>query len=250
MISNFSLLPLLKTSPAFLDDIKLLILIPCRGTMREELAKWLSYVLITTPFLVAWDTHHGRPEDDARNGIVERFLQDSTRSTHLMMIDDDIIPPPNALQMVLHGKAIVSAVVFTWKDGEPLALLMKWDAEEEGYKQDKSAIEKLNSGERLVTVDATGTGCFVAKREVYENLITNHFRFQYDSRGRLICGEDFDFYQKVKKLGYSVWVDGAVICGHVGQINILEIQQTLINQQRRLTNENYKGNIEKTSNSD
>ena len=232
MISNLSLLPLLKASPVFRHDVKLLILIPCRGVLREELAKWLSYSLITTPFLVAWDTHHGRPEDDARNGIVERFLHDPTDYTHLMMIDDDIIPPPNALQMVLHGKAIVSAVVFTWKDGEPLALLMKWDEKEQGYKQDAEAIIKLNTGKRLVQVDASGTGCFVAKREVYENLVTNYFRFQYDNRGRIICGEDFDFYQKVKKIGYSVWVDGAVMCGHVGQIDILEIQRSLINIQK------------------
>lgn len=238
MISNLSLLPLLKTSPLFRHDIKLLILIPCRGTLREELAKWLCHTVITMPFLVTWDTHHGRPEDDARNGIVERFLQDTTQYTHLMMIDDDIIPPPNTWQMVLHGKAIVSAVVFTWKDGEPLALLMKWDEKEQGYKQDTGGIDKLNSGERLVQVDASGTGCFVAKREVYENLVTDYFRFQYDSRGRIVCGEDFDFYQKVKKIGYSVWIDGSILCGHVGQIDILEVQKLLL--KKRDTNENNK----------
>ena len=136
-----------------LSDVKLLILIPCRGTLQEGLVKWLWYAIPKSPFFVSWDTHHGRPEDDARNGMVQRFLSDPVGFTHLMMIDDDIIPPPNALDMVKHQKAIVSAVLYTWKDGAPLPLIMKYDEDGNGCKQDVEAIGRLNSGERLVKVE-------------------------------------------------------------------------------------------------
>lgn len=214
-----------------MKNVKLLILIPCRGTLVEGLVKWLWYAIPKAPFPVVWDTHHGRPEDDVRNGMVQRFLQDPAGYTHLMMIDDDVIPPPHALQMVLHDMPIVGATVFTWKDGEPLALLMKWDEEKQGYRQDNEAIEKLNSGEKLVEVDASGTGCFVVKRQVYENLVTNWFRYSYDLDGKITCGEDFSFCKRCKEIGYSVWVDGSVQCGHIGSIDIAEVQKLLVCRQ-------------------
>lgn len=208
-------------------DIRLMILIPCTGKMEDGLIKFLRHIERTAPFQLYWDTHYGRPVDDCRNGIVRRFLDDPARYTHLMQIDSDVIPPPNTLEMILHDKFIVSAVVLTWTDGLPLALLMKWDEAEQGYKQDKEAINQINSGERLVQIDASGAGCFVVKRAVYENMVTNWFRFQYSEQGNVIMGEDFVFYKKAKEMGYSVWVDGAIKCGHIGNINILEVQNAL-----------------------
>ena len=214
------------------NDIKLLILIPTRGTLQENLVKWLWYAIPNAPFLVNWDTIHGRPEDDVKNRMVERFLQDPIKYTHLMKIDDDIIPPQNTLEMVLHDKSIISAIVFTWKDDEPLALLMKWDEEEQGYKQDKDAILKLNNGERLVEVDASGGGCFICKREVYENLVTNWFRYEYDINGKVILGDDFHFFKHCKEIGYSIWIDGAIQCGHIGSVDIRKIQQLLVKDKK------------------
>lgn len=226
-----------------LSDTKLLILIPCRGTLQEGLVKWLWHALPKAPFLVEWDTFHGRPVDDARNGMVQRFLSDPARPTHLMMIDDDILPPPNALDMLNHQKPVVSAVLYTWTEGAPMPLIMKYDEEGDAFKQDVDAIGRLNKGERLVKVVTTGTGCFVAQREVYENLVTNWFRYEYNEAGRLIGGEDFAFFRKVSDLGYSVWIDGKVICGHVGSVDIAEVARLLVGGK----NENSKGNDKKAS---
>ena len=216
------------------SDIKLLILIPCRGDPKIGLVKWLWQAIPQAPFFAEWDTIEGRPEDDARNAAVQRFLAGDW--THLMMIDDDITPPAHALSMVSHDKPIVSATVFTWKDRQPLALIMKWDEEKQGFKQDTEAIARINSGERLIKVDASGTGCFVVKRQVYENLVSNWFRFQYNDQGRLTMGEDFSFYRRLSEIGYSVYVDGKVVCGHIGQVDIKEIQDFLAG---RNENENH-----------
>lgn len=223
------------------NDIQLLISIPSSGRKGEWLLmKWLWYTCMNAPFYIAWNTFEGRPEDDTRNGIVQHFLKNPTDNfsfrprpkqlhyTHLMMIDDDILPPPNTFEMVLHDKSVISTVVFTWREGAPLALIMKWDEENQGYRQDHDAINKLNQGERLVKVDASGTGCFVVKREVYENLVSNWFRFQYDETGRCSLSEDFYFYQRLREIGYSPWIDGAVVCGHIGSVNIQEIQNLLV----------------------
>lgn len=227
------------------NNIQLLILIPSSRAGHWDLIKWLWWTCQHAPFFVAWNTVTGRPEDDARNRIVQRFLQnprdvfsfwpvpEQLHYTHLMMIDDDILPPANAYEMALHDKAIVSAVVFTWQEGAPLALIMKWDEAEQGFKPDIESLQKLNNGERLVSTDASGTGCFCVRREVYENLVTNCFRHQYDDDGLVTLSEDFAFYKRVMDMGYKVWIDGAVKCGHVGQVNLLEIQNLLVRQQQK-----------------
>lgn len=211
-----------------LTDTKLLILIPSGRPPEWGLVKWLWHVIPKAPFSVTWDTFQGRPVDDARNGMVQRFLSDPASPTHLMMVDDDILPPPNALDMLSHQKPLISAVLYTWTEGAPLPLIMKYDEETDAYKQDVDAIGRLNAGEKLVKVDATGTGCFIAQREVYENLVTNWFRYEYDKAGRVIGGEDFTFFRKVADIGYSVWIDGKVICGHVGRVDIAEVARLLV----------------------
>jgi len=228
------------------NDSRLLILVLTTGDIKENLVKWLWYAVPSAPCMCVWDTVHGRPEDDTRNCAVQTFLADRRQFTHLMMIDYDIIPPPRLLDMILHQKSIVTPVLLTWKEEAPLALIMKWDEEEQGYKQDHKAIARMNQGDSLVEVDASGTGCVLVKREVYENLVSNWFRYQYDDVGRLKMGEDFSFYHRVRGLGYQVWIDGRFICGHIGQIDIREVQNTLARRQYK--DENSKDTTQEASN--
>lgn len=228
-----------------LNNIRVLILIPSSGKLADGLVKWLRYTEKHAPFYIDWDVHYGRPNDSARNGIVKRFLEDKRNFTHLWQVDDDNIPPLNAFQMALHDKSIVSGVVYIWKDGEPLALIMEWNEKEKGYKQCSKAIRKINNGERLVKVDTTGTGCFICKREVYENLVSNWFRYRYDDNGIMNEGQDFLFFKKCTDIGYSIWIDGQVQVGHVKNIDILDVQHTLIRHEQRIRkeyNENNKSN--------
>lgn len=228
-----------------MNDPKVLLLIPSSGVLADGLAKWCSWMVLNAPYYFEWDIHYGRPNDDARNGIVQRFLQSPKKFTHLWQIDDDIIPPLHAYQMVLHDKAIISASVLIWLKGEPLTLIMEWNNKEEGYKQDFDAITKINSGERLIKLKpqgVSGTGCFIVKREVYENLVTNWFRYGYDNNGQMITGQDFNFFKRCNEIGYSVWIDGGVQCGHFKRMDILEVQNTLIRQQQRIRREYDENN--------
>ena len=69
-------------------------------------------------------------------------------------------------------------------------------------------------------------------------MVTNWFRYEYDEAGKVISGEDFAFFGKVRDLGYSVWIDGQVICGHIGSVNIADVARLLTGGK----NENRKGN--------
>ncbi len=222
-----------------LQDTKVWILIPSSGKLVDDLVRWLRHTEKNAPFFVDWDVHYGRPNDSARNGIVKRFLEDERKFTHLWQIDDDCVPSPNAYQMVLHDKNIISGVVYIWKDGAPFALILEQDATGE-YKQDKEAIGKLNNGERLVQVDTTGTGCFIVKREVYENLVADWFRYGYNNIGIMDKGQDFVFFAKCGEIGYTTWIDGNVQVGHYKNINILEIQKTLMLHEQQIRKEYEK----------
>lgn len=236
------------------SDIQLLIMIPTNGRPAQwGLMKWLWWTCAQAPFYVAWDTFKGRPEDSARNGIVRHFLDNTPaislhpkprrlHYTHLLMVDDDILPPGNTHEMLFHGKSIVSGVVFTWRDNAPLALILKKD-NQGGYCQDVEAIHRMNTGERLVETDASGTGCFVVEREVYENLVTNWFRFKYDEDGKCVGGEDMHFYERVREIGYKVYIDSQVMCGHIGEVDYRQVQNLLVRGQQNEVNQSNNTEI-------
>jgi hypothetical protein len=223
-----------------MDDIRVLLLIPSGGAAIDGLNKWLWHTVHNAPFPIEWDYHYGRPIDEARNSAVHRYLTAPKPFSHLWQIDDDNIPPPNAYEMVMANKSIISGVVYIWRDGAPLALIMEWDEEAQGFRQDTDIIQRINDGERLVKIKpggAAGTGCFVVKREVYENLVGNWFRYQFDDSGRTTMGQDFHFYRRCNEIGYSVWLDGNVHVGHMKNLNILDVQKLLMEHERRIRRE-------------
>ena len=57
-----------------------------------------------------------RHHDHARNSLVAEFL--STDAEWLAMIDEDVCPPTHFLDLIKHGKDIVSAKVHCWINGE------------------------------------------------------------------------------------------------------------------------------------
>lgn len=57
-----------------------------------------------------------RFHDNARNNLVNEFL--ATDCEWLAMIDEDVCPPPQFLDLIKHNKSIVSAKVHCWINGE------------------------------------------------------------------------------------------------------------------------------------
>ena len=152
------------------------------------------------------------PVDEARNCIVEEFMNGEAKDcTHLLFIDADTIPPQDALYKLLsHDKDIVSGLTpiidYHDKDG---TFYRKWNCSDMNER-----LVKPNTG--LVPIKGAGGSCLLIKREVFEKLEKPYFRFLYkdDNNKPIIVSEDIYFITKAFGAGFQVYADTSVICKH------------------------------------
>lgn len=176
-------------------------------TNQEDLAVMIMFETFSAPI------------DHARNMIVKRFL--NTNCTHLMMIDDDIVPPANTLKQLLHhDKDIIAAVCPLIGPDKKHKLVTKYNAY--AYLAD-GTLMNLKDAKGLLPVDAIGTGCCLIKREVLEN-VKPAFMTQYNKEtGIKYRGEDIHFCKEASNLGVEIYADFNLKCKHIKQCNLLEL---------------------------
>ena len=181
-----------------------LIVIPNTGNLRKELVEWL--LTVGNNYKAEFYLPHNRPIDCSRNQIVNYFL--TTDAKWLLMIDSDVVPPYNILDMIKNDVPVCSAWVNTKKDNEvvPMAL----DKVEGGYK-----VKKELEANKPTEVDCIGTGAILIKREVLEKMKQPCFEFRKKENGELALGEDFDFSEKVRALGFKIYFDARYKCNHL-----------------------------------
>jgi hypothetical protein len=199
---------------------KVCIAIPTKsGNLYFELAlrlmEWASQE--TIPVQIIYQPFCS-PVDHARNDILRRFMK--TDCTHLMMIDDDVVPPVDALERLLfHDKEIVAAVcpiIAPDKNGELSGSFNAYS-----YK-DAEYIPILDISPELHQVAAVGTGCIMIKKKF---LIDSNLKFMtlYDDRGLKWQGEDINFCSEAENLGVHSYADFKLKCKHIKACNLLEL---------------------------
>ncbi len=169
------------------------VAIPHTGNIRAELFERML-TLETYGHRVAIFPSWGRPITENRNQIVKRFLQ--SKFDFLLQIDSDICPPQNIIRMVENDLDICSADIYTVKGFGAIRLGMIKVGET--YQTKKGLKEGA-----INEVDATGTGCFLVKREVFLKV----GGFQTGS-------EDFNFCERAREKGYKIYYDTRYRCRH------------------------------------
>lgn len=206
------------------------------GEIRSELSRITSFWL--SPQNRYCEVVFGlwpqiRPVDLARNNIVEDFLR--TNCTHLLMIDADMIPPVNILELADLGKPIVGGlcpivrgenVFFSALERKhPLQPGVKVYG---GYRP----MQQLPMNQ-LVKVDVTGTGCLMIRRDVIEAMETakiQPFKYQLQKgKNQRIKGadvyisEDFHFCEKAAELGFETFIHTGYSVSHLKTMDLLSV---------------------------
>lgn len=144
----------------------------------------------------------GRPIELVRTRIVKVFL--ATAATHLLMMDDDIVPPDGALgRLVALGAAVATAPCPIAVDGRIVANV-KVAVSEEWVSVPPA---------QPFTVTQTGLGFTLVRRDVFERIRTPWFQFGAADGGRVI-GEDVWFSNGVTQSGLQIACEGTVKCRH------------------------------------
>ena len=193
------------------------------GTITSGLAKFLlnlqQYYYQKINLMIVFEDFTV-PHDAARNMLIKKFLE--TDANYFMGIDADVIPPSDSMQKLIgHNKDFISAIVHkacaNKKKIEAIPTIM--------IKEENIFIERPVSkyyNESVIKIDSCGTGCFLAKRKVFET-IKKPFEFTYNNDGIVTMSEDLNFCLKLQKAGFKIYADTSIICKHIKMIDISSI---------------------------
>jgi hypothetical protein len=157
------------------------------------------------------------PHDHARNVLVKKFLE--SKATHFIGIDDDVIPPLDAISKfyTMVDKDFVSGIVnraVAHKDGIDITpAVFDFNGETFETKYNYQPEKKLKR------IAGCGLGFYMAKREIFEK-ITRPFEFKYTDDGIIKTSEDLAFCLKMKESKFEMWADYSIACKHIKEIDI------------------------------
>ena len=163
----------------------------------------------------------------ARNKIVMKAQE--LNADYLMMVDNDVTPPKDALVNLLSHDVDVVMGFYAHRGSQNVyngrtcaCKLLDDDGNyyfnyplESEYKADELR-EKREAGEYLVQIHGGGMGCILIKMELIYRLDYPWFdwvNYRDDNRGML--SEDLFFCEKVKADFTPMYVDTRVACGHL-----------------------------------
>lgn len=144
---------------------------------------------------------------EARNQVHRTFVEEFN-TEYLMMLDSDVLPPPNFVERLLAHKKDMVGGWYKLKGGTtpPVVYDFEGMSPETGKGMWK---QRKKPGEGLERVDAAGAGCWLMSRKLALAIGSE----PYDTaRG----GEDLELCLKVKEAGFEIYIDWSLACAHCG----------------------------------
>ena len=178
-----------------------------------------------------WLRLSGMPVDMARNEMVRRFL--AGEAEWLLMVDSDMTFAPRSLERLASRRvdlvgglcftryvpplpAIFRGVTRVREDGREFLRIqcqetMGWlERHPEALERCPCVLDGAAEGDGMVRADATGGAFLLTHRRVFEAVGEPWFK-----RDELKKGEDFYFFEKVRRAGMELWIDRSVVVGHL-----------------------------------
>lgn len=166
-----------------------------------------------THFSLGWLSVRGLPVEKARERLAEEALR--VKAKYLWFIDDDTIPPPNALRRlayVLDNYPDIKAIggVYVTKSDPSQPVVFRGSG--------LGSFWHWKYGD-VFEVTSMGTGCMLINTDVFQHLEKPWFKFtevtSYDAAvpGQL-TSEDVGFCNAVRAAGFRVFAHGGVLCDH------------------------------------
>jgi len=160
---------------------------------------------------------HGQSIANNRNKVVDNALVYG--SSHVLFLDDDVIPKPELLYSLLkHDKDIVCALQ-CHRNFPHAPILFGEYVGKEGFR--KLNFSNLTDG--LVRVGAAGLGCVLIKTDVFKKMEAPWFRFGEFRKDQM--AEDTGFFKRAGELGIEVYCDLGSQVGHIASMIVRPIKK-------------------------
>jgi len=211
---------------------KIFIAIPHTGQIRSGLFPLLLEWFRKGEYQISLHLSKDRPTSSNRNRIVREFLNDKDHYDYLLMIDSDIVPPSNVLNLVDYKKDIIGALYFiNYENIVPMVYKKLSMGESEWWKSKNKYRVILPSelaNDKLIECDALGMGCIMIARKVLEHpKMKAPFKEYFDDDGVLLIGEDVAFCKRIQDLGFKIYCHSDYICSHYNEMDLKIIADTM-----------------------
>jgi GT2 family glycosyltransferase len=153
--------------------------------------------------------------DQARNFLVEQFLV-SDREWFLSVDTDVILPERVITRLLARNRKLIGALIYV-NAKPPFPQIYQKIADFGVGGFGTYLVDTDWEPGDLIKAGATGAGCMLIHREVFEAVPPNKpFRwFQHEQRGEDLFGEDVVFCERAKRAGHQLYIDTAVKAGHI-----------------------------------
>jgi hypothetical protein len=196
----------------------------CVGIPMDELMFSLFISNYVGLHLMPWDqliTTINTYLPNARNAIHNSYLDSLDEAfppTHLLMLDSDVLPPPDLVERLLAHNKLVVGGWYVKKEKYQIKLLdgstemiqrpvvYDFNAEKDGFQ------ERIRPGVGLEKVGGAGAGCWMMSREAALAVGRSPYG---DS-----AGEDLILCRNLAKAGIDMYVDWSISCAHAGVFHV------------------------------
>lgn len=183
---------------------KVIVGMPCTEMMKAKTAHAVGCLLLESPEVVDFLLIQSCDLSSSRMWLVKEAIKKG--ATHLLMVDSDMLFPPDTLKRLLaHNKAVIG--VEYHKRKFPLQTVT-------AYLDD---VEKSET--EPFTVKVAGTGVLLVDLSIFQNpkMGKNWFSFGRNAEGENTLGEDGWFCFTAQDAGYQIWVDPTIKVLHLGE---------------------------------
>ncbi|MHA2377343.1 MAG: glycosyltransferase family 2 protein [Candidatus Thorarchaeota archaeon] len=221
--------------------ISLYLAILNKGWLRSEMTYYVIPQMLNTKGVdVYWEDpvlSRGHPIDSNRSSIAKRFLE--TNRQFLLMIDDDVVPMHNPVELVYANRDILGCPTLVRQN----ARCINWNVYEPGHDDGYMAVDLHRAGSDgdVAPVSIVGTGCILIKRKVLEKLGPRAFTIERDENGITKYGTDFAFCRRAKEAGFKIETTPWRRCEHFKESGLCDVLG--YDQMDKLSSENAKYKI-------
>lgn len=195
----------------------------CTGWIRQELASFMVKAARDRRHDVSFGFVNDRPIPSARNRLALGFLK--TDCDYLLSVDSDVWPYKNLLDLVDRNLDIVIFPVPIWRPASSPPIAICFTPLVMGDN-----IIKLESGK--VEEVSWGGSAFLVARRVFEGMEPPWYENAYDGNGITVGTEDEHFCRTARQAGFKVWVAHDYLCGHVKEVDIVDVWAHLTKTRR------------------
>ena len=197
--------------------MKTLIAVPCMDQVAAPFAQNLAAMEkkgeVFVSFLI------GSLIYESRNTLAKQAI--ATKADYIMWLDSDMTFAPDTMtrlqQHMEEGKDIVTGLYFRRRPPfTPVLFKTLERINEDSAKHENYDDYPDNS---LFEIGGCGFGCVMTRTSVLEDVFLNYHKC-FDP----VCsiGEDLAFCLRARELGYKIYCDSTIKCGHVGQLVVDE----------------------------